>query len=102
MIRIAVRATDLRHTEQKALGSCMEQHEIMVCKSIVCRNTVFLSSLQSCGLSRRSIQFLVAALQCNPNYLTELHLLGNNLDESDISPLVELRRKHPYVLEIIE
>lgn len=77
----------------------------MVCKSIMCavqKHCLFLSSLQSCGLSRRCVQLLVSALKCNPHYLKELHLMGNNLDESDISPLVELRRKHPYILEIIE
>lgn len=66
------------------------------------QSTVQTLLLQSCGLSRKCVQFLVSALKCNPYYLKELHLLGNNLDESDISPLVELRRKHPYILEIID
>lgn len=71
-------------------------------KSPSAKNTVFLSSLQSCGLSSRCVRLLVSALKCNPSYLAELHLMGNDLDESDISPLVELREKHPYLLAIIE
>lgn len=62
----------------------------------------FLSSLKSCGLSRKSVQYLVSALRSNPKHLVELHLMGNKLEESDLSPLVELTQKHPYKLQIIE
>lgn len=59
--------------------------------------------LQSCSLSRTCVQFLVSALKCNPtSHLKELHLMGNNLNESDIIPLLELKKKRPYILEIID
>lgn len=62
----------------------------------------FLSRLRSCGLSLRSIQFLITALKSNPEHLAELHLMGNNLEDSGISVLVELTKNYKYTLRTLE
>ncbi|XP_044202479.1 NACHT, LRR and PYD domains-containing protein 3-like [Thunnus albacares] len=59
-------------------------------------------SLRSCGLSSRSIQFLTAALKSNPQHLTELHLMGNNLEDSGIRVLMELTKNQKYSLHTID
>lgn len=65
-------------------------------------NTVltFLSRLGNCGLTSRSIQFLTASLKSNPKHLTELHLMGNNLDDSGIGMLEELTSNHKYAIRV--
>lgn len=68
----------------------------------LCINTRFLSRLGNCDLSSMSIQFLTAALKSNPQHLTELHLMGNNLDDSGIGVLEELMSNHKYALRTIE
>jgi len=60
------------------------------------------SRLRTCGLSSSSIQFLTAALKSNPQHLTELHLMGNNVEDSDIRMLTELIKNQKYSLQTIE
>ncbi|XP_072240220.1 NACHT, LRR and PYD domains-containing protein 14-like [Leuresthes tenuis] len=64
--------------------------------------TVRKLSLRTCGLSSSSIQFLTAALKSNPQHLTELHLMGNNVEDSDIRMLTELMESQKYSLQTIE
>ncbi|TNN77894.1 NACHT, LRR and PYD domains-containing protein 12 [Liparis tanakae] len=59
-------------------------------------------SLSTCGLTSRSIPFLTAALKSNPQHLAELHLMGNNLEDSGIRVLLELTRNQKYCLSTIE
>ncbi|KAK2815579.1 hypothetical protein Q5P01_026046 [Channa striata] len=59
-------------------------------------------SLYICGLTSRSVQFLTIALKSNPKHLTELHLMGNSLEDSDIQVLVELTKSRKYALETID
>ncbi|KAF3687143.1 NACHT, LRR and PYD domains-containing protein 14 [Channa argus] len=59
-------------------------------------------SLQICGLTSRSVQFLTSALKSNPEHLTELHLMGNSLEDSDIRVLMELTKSRKYALKLID
>uniref|UniRef100_A0A3P8P3L5 NACHT domain-containing protein n=1 Tax=Astatotilapia calliptera TaxID=8154 RepID=A0A3P8P3L5_ASTCA len=59
-------------------------------------------SLRTCGLTSRSVQFLTSALKLNPFYLTELHLVGNRLENSEIRALAELTKNHKYTLRTID
>ncbi|XP_034081596.1 NACHT, LRR and PYD domains-containing protein 14-like isoform X2 [Gymnodraco acuticeps] len=59
-------------------------------------------SLRTCGLTSRSIQFLSAALKANPQHLAELHLMGNNLENSGLKVLVELTKNQKYCLHTID
>ncbi|XP_004538769.2 NACHT, LRR and PYD domains-containing protein 3 isoform X2 [Maylandia zebra] len=59
-------------------------------------------SLRTCGLTSRSVQFLTSALKLNPFYLTELHLVGNRLENSEIRALAELTKNHKYALRTID
>ncbi|XP_040891396.1 NACHT, LRR and PYD domains-containing protein 12-like [Toxotes jaculatrix] len=59
-------------------------------------------SLRACGLTTRSIQFLTTALKSNPQHLTELHLMGNSLEDSGTRALMELTKNQKYSLNIID
>ncbi|KAM4612413.1 NACHT, LRR and PYD domains-containing protein 14-like [Polymixia lowei] len=59
-------------------------------------------ALRSCGLTSRSIQFLSNALKSNPTHLAELHLMGNNLEESGIRVLTELTVNEKFKLHVID
>ncbi|XP_005470210.1 NACHT, LRR and PYD domains-containing protein 14 [Oreochromis niloticus] len=59
-------------------------------------------SLRTCGLTSRSVQFLTSALKLNPFYLTELHLMGNRLEDSEIRALMELTKNQKYALRTID
>ncbi|XP_068448140.1 NACHT, LRR and PYD domains-containing protein 12-like [Clinocottus analis] len=59
-------------------------------------------SLRSCGLSFKSIPFLTAALKSNPQHLAELHLMGNNLEDSGIRVLLGLTENQKYCLHTID
>lgn len=59
-------------------------------------------SLRTCGLSSRSVQFLTTALKSNPHHLTELHVMGNNLEHSGIRVLQELTKNEKYALHTID
>lgn len=50
----------------------------------------------------KGIYFLITALKSNPKHLTELHLLGNNLQESAICLLEELTDNATYTLHTSE
>uniref|UniRef100_A0A3B4F9M5 NACHT domain-containing protein n=1 Tax=Pundamilia nyererei TaxID=303518 RepID=A0A3B4F9M5_9CICH len=62
-----------------------------------CSVFLFLFRLRTCGLTSRSVQFLTSALKLNPFYLTELHLVGNRLENSEIRALAELTKNHKYM-----
>lgn len=64
--------------------------------------SVLLSSLRCCQLTSKSVTFLVAALKSNPQYLAELHLMGNSIEDSDVEGLLELIKNQKYALEMIE
>ncbi|KAA8594526.1 hypothetical protein FQN60_011661 [Etheostoma spectabile] len=59
-------------------------------------------SLRTCCLTSRSIQFLTNALKSNPQHLGELHLMGNNLEDSGIRLLMELTKNKKYALHTID
>uniref|UniRef100_A0A3Q2E6T6 NACHT, LRR and PYD domains-containing protein 12-like n=2 Tax=Cyprinodon variegatus TaxID=28743 RepID=A0A3Q2E6T6_CYPVA len=55
--------------------------------------------LKGCGLSEISCASLVSALKSNPSHLTELNLGSNNLRESDVQHLVDLKKSQEYKLK---
>ncbi|XP_038133707.1 NACHT, LRR and PYD domains-containing protein 12-like isoform X3 [Cyprinodon tularosa] len=55
----------------------------------------------SCRLSKISCAYLSSALKSNPSHLTELGLLGNNLNKADVQQLEDLVTRPDYRLEIL-
>uniref|UniRef100_A0A669C1F9 NACHT domain-containing protein n=1 Tax=Oreochromis niloticus TaxID=8128 RepID=A0A669C1F9_ORENI len=58
--------------------------------------------LLSCGLSKISCDYLAAALKSNPSHLRELDLCYNDLQDPDLSELVDLQESLDYRLETLE
>ncbi|XP_035771353.1 NACHT, LRR and PYD domains-containing protein 12-like [Neolamprologus brichardi] len=58
--------------------------------------------LLSCGLSKISCNYLAAALKSNPSHLRELDLCYNDLQNPDLSELVDLQESLDYRLETLE
>ncbi|XP_034044923.1 NACHT, LRR and PYD domains-containing protein 14-like [Thalassophryne amazonica] len=58
--------------------------------------------LRNCSLSSMSVKFLTAALKSNPLNLGELHVMGNNLDNSQVRVLMELKKNKKYFLHTID
>nr|XP_019939814.1 PREDICTED: NACHT, LRR and PYD domains-containing protein 14-like isoform X2 [Paralichthys olivaceus] len=56
-------------------------------------------SLRTCGLTSKSIQYLMSALRSNPKYLAELHLMGNRLEDPEIRALLDLTKNQTYELQ---
>ncbi|XP_029998097.1 NACHT, LRR and PYD domains-containing protein 14-like [Sphaeramia orbicularis] len=57
--------------------------------------------LRSCGFSSRSIDFFTTALKSNRR-LTELHIMGNNLNDQGINVLMEMTQNEKYMLKSID
>ncbi|XP_039902946.1 protein NLRC3-like isoform X1 [Simochromis diagramma] len=57
--------------------------------------------LRSCGLSKISCDYLVAALKSNPSHLRELDLSWNNLKDPDVKQLSDLQQSPDYKLETL-
>ncbi|XP_053175561.1 NLR family CARD domain-containing protein 3-like [Scomber japonicus] len=57
--------------------------------------------LQNCGLSEISCDYLASALKNNPSHLRELDLTKNNLKESDVKQLSDLKKSPDCRLEIL-
>ncbi|XP_028254421.1 NACHT, LRR and PYD domains-containing protein 12-like [Parambassis ranga] len=58
-------------------------------------------ALRSCSLTSKSIDILTSALKSN-QHLVELHLMGNKIDDSDITALLELINNPKYALQTID
>ncbi|XP_028424713.1 NLR family CARD domain-containing protein 3-like isoform X3 [Perca flavescens] len=58
--------------------------------------------LWGCGLSAISCAALVSALKSNPSHLKELNLWGNNLKESDVKQLCDLKESPDWRLETLD
>uniref|UniRef100_A0A3B4H3G1 NACHT domain-containing protein n=1 Tax=Pundamilia nyererei TaxID=303518 RepID=A0A3B4H3G1_9CICH len=61
-----------------------------------------VSILLSCGLSKISCNYLAAALKSNPSHLRELDLCYNDLQNPDLSELVDLQESLDYRLETLQ
>ncbi|XP_077379228.1 NACHT, LRR and PYD domains-containing protein 3-like isoform X2 [Festucalex cinctus] len=59
-------------------------------------------ALTNCGLGSESVEHLIFALKSNPNYLTELFLMGNKLTNCDIMVLVKITKKEEYALNTVD
>ncbi|XP_015258849.1 PREDICTED: NACHT, LRR and PYD domains-containing protein 12-like [Cyprinodon variegatus] len=57
--------------------------------------------LCSCRLSKISCGYLSSALKSNPSHLTELDLLGNNLNKADVKQLEDLVTRPDYKLDTL-
>ncbi|XP_024118542.1 NACHT, LRR and PYD domains-containing protein 12 [Oryzias melastigma] len=57
--------------------------------------------LKSCSLSEISCDLLVSALESNPSYLTELDLVYNYLQDSDVQQLSALKKSPDCKLETV-
>ncbi|XP_039646727.1 NLR family CARD domain-containing protein 3-like isoform X2 [Perca fluviatilis] len=58
--------------------------------------------LYNCGLSEISCAPLASALNSNPSHLRELDLRGNNLKESDVKQLCDLKESPDWRLETLQ
>ncbi|XP_036073354.1 ribonuclease inhibitor-like [Oryzias melastigma] len=57
--------------------------------------------LYSCSLSKVSCEVLAAALKSNPSHLKELDLRRNNLKDSDVEQLSDLKKRPDCSLETL-
>lgn len=93
----------MMHLSQARVNACACLFADPHCRGrLSCSVFLFLFRLRTCGLTSRSVQFLTSALKLNPFYLTELHLVGNRLENSEIRALAELTKNHKYALRTIE
>ncbi|RVE60815.1 hypothetical protein OJAV_G00184430 [Oryzias javanicus] len=58
--------------------------------------------LKSCGLSEISCDLLVSALESNPSHLTELDLVYNYLQESNVQQISDLKKSPDSKLETVK
>ncbi|XDV53671.1 hypothetical protein PO909_022109 [Leuciscus waleckii] len=58
--------------------------------------------MQSCGVTDEGCAALASALRSNPSHLRELSLYGNNLGDSGVKLLEDLRDDPHYKLETLE
>ncbi|KAK7139588.1 hypothetical protein R3I93_016658 [Phoxinus phoxinus] len=55
--------------------------------------------LWDCGVTEEGCAALTSVLRSNPSHLRELNLYGNNLRDSDVKPLSDLKEDPHYKLE---
>ena len=63
---------------------------------------IVLYRLSKCGITDEGCAALASALRSNPSHLRQLDLSFNNLRDSDVKPLSDLKEDPHYKLETLQ
>ncbi|XP_062298423.1 NLR family CARD domain-containing protein 3-like [Scomber scombrus] len=96
--------SNISHLRELDLSCNYLQNSVMklLCDFLKCPHCrLEILGLRLCGLTKTSCASLASALKFNPSHLRELDLSGNNLKDSDVKLLSDLKESPDCRLEIL-